>query len=259
MSTVLLYGIRTCGFRSDWSIMNRWYVEHCCILLLGFTTEMGSSVRSCSPAHLHVTSVAVLAEISVRPPRKCIIFIIKQYIYRIKVSKKITIWFWKKLHCMWRLCAPAVMASEHKACRVFFSVSSTYNIAGAGTQHRHPSVLRRNGPLVGPTRWDYTWFCDQTSISRAYRPLFRPWKRSKEHGREALWAKHPGEGVLIPRQSTVPGPDQREPPQCTALWSRQYWPWMWWWQHSSEALGQRHGQDTAQPQRCSDPNSIPRP
>ena len=32
-------------------------------------------------------SVAVLAEISLKPPRKIFIFIIKKYIYRIKVSK----------------------------------------------------------------------------------------------------------------------------------------------------------------------------
>ena len=39
----------------------------------------------CTPTD---TSVAVLAEISLRSPRKSFIFIIKKYIYRIKVSKK---------------------------------------------------------------------------------------------------------------------------------------------------------------------------
>ena len=34
-----------------------------------------------------VLSVAVLAEISLRSPRKLFIFIIKKYFYRVKVSK----------------------------------------------------------------------------------------------------------------------------------------------------------------------------
>ena len=37
------------------------------------------------------TSDAVLAEISLRSPRKLLIFIIKKYIYRIKVPEKIVI------------------------------------------------------------------------------------------------------------------------------------------------------------------------
>ena len=41
--------------------------------------SVGTSIRS---------SVAVLAEISFRSPRKIIIFIIQKYINRIKVSKK---------------------------------------------------------------------------------------------------------------------------------------------------------------------------
>ena len=45
-------------------------------------------------------SVAVLAEISLRSPRKLFIFIIYKIIYRIKVPKKQIIWFWKKLHCL---------------------------------------------------------------------------------------------------------------------------------------------------------------
>ena len=45
------------------------------------------------------TSVAVLAEISLRSPRKLFIFIIKKIIYRIKISKNKFISFWKKLHC----------------------------------------------------------------------------------------------------------------------------------------------------------------
>ena len=50
----------------------------------------------CSAAYI---SSAVLAEISLRSPRKLFIFIIKKYIYRIKVSKNKLIKFWKKLHC----------------------------------------------------------------------------------------------------------------------------------------------------------------
>ena len=48
-----------------------------------------SSRRSLSPVLVYLLiSVAVLAEISLRSPRILFIFIIKKYIYRIKVSKK---------------------------------------------------------------------------------------------------------------------------------------------------------------------------
>ena len=45
------------------------------------------------------SSASFLAEIPLRSPRKLFIFIIYKYIYRIKVSKKIINWFWKKKHC----------------------------------------------------------------------------------------------------------------------------------------------------------------
>ena len=41
--------------------------------------------------HIALTNVAVSAEIALRSPRKLFIFIIKKYIYRIKVSKKINL------------------------------------------------------------------------------------------------------------------------------------------------------------------------
>ena len=41
--------------------------------------------------HVLLTSVAVLAEISLRLPRKVFTFIIKKYVYSIKVSKNILI------------------------------------------------------------------------------------------------------------------------------------------------------------------------
>ena len=47
------------------------------------------------------TSVAVLAEISLRSPRKWFIFTIKKIKYRMKVSQNLIIQFWKKLH--WRM------------------------------------------------------------------------------------------------------------------------------------------------------------
>ena len=37
---------------------------------------------------LVVISVAVVAEVSLRPPRKLFIFITKKYVYRVKLSKK---------------------------------------------------------------------------------------------------------------------------------------------------------------------------
>ena len=43
-------------------------------------------------------SAAVLAEMLLRSPGKLFIFIIKEYIYRIKVFKNEFIYFWKKLH-----------------------------------------------------------------------------------------------------------------------------------------------------------------
>ena len=45
-------------------------------------------------------SVAVLAEISLRSPRKTLIFIIENYLYRINVFKNKLSWFWKNLHCL---------------------------------------------------------------------------------------------------------------------------------------------------------------
>ena len=54
------------------------------------------------PVHIQAqgvsSSVAVLAEILLRSPRKVFVFTIKKCIYRIKVSKNKFIWFWKKLH-----------------------------------------------------------------------------------------------------------------------------------------------------------------
>ena len=43
-----------------------------------------------------IRSVTVLAETSLRSPRKLFIFIIKKYIYRMKVSKFNFMPFWKK-------------------------------------------------------------------------------------------------------------------------------------------------------------------
>ena len=50
------------------------------------------------PATLVETSVAVVAEISLRLPRKLFIFIDIKYIYWIKITKIMLIKFWKKLH-----------------------------------------------------------------------------------------------------------------------------------------------------------------
>ena len=52
-----------------------------------FSRCLSRFLRLDAVAHLS-SSVAVLAEISLRSPRKLFIFIIKQYIFRIKVSKK---------------------------------------------------------------------------------------------------------------------------------------------------------------------------
>ena len=62
-------------------------------------TQHGFKHNFSFPGRVRVMlSDAVLAEISLRSPRKIFIFIIKKYIYRIKVSKKNCINFDKKLH-----------------------------------------------------------------------------------------------------------------------------------------------------------------
>ena len=73
-----------------------------------------------------VTSVAVLAEISLRSPRKLFIFTIKKNIQRIKVSKKKKKNFWKKLHWLplavnswWSLVSPGRYAIDVKFYGVF--------------------------------------------------------------------------------------------------------------------------------------------
>ena len=61
----------------------------------------------------HVSgSVAVLAEISLRSPRKIFILTIKSYIYRIKVSKNRLIKFGKKLHWYPGMCEQKCMSNE---------------------------------------------------------------------------------------------------------------------------------------------------
>ena len=54
------------------------------------------------------TSVAVLAEIPLKSPRKLFIFIIKKYIYRIKVSKKTNYLILKKTSLIYTMSATDV-------------------------------------------------------------------------------------------------------------------------------------------------------
>ena len=70
-------------------ISSAWYDQH-------VTAPLSTEEK----VFWNATSVAVLAEISLRSPRKLFIFIIKKYIYRIEVSKNQFILFWKKLHWM---------------------------------------------------------------------------------------------------------------------------------------------------------------
>ena len=55
-----------------------------------YTDSFSFTVHTCAcdATMVVMTSVAVLAEISLRSPRKLFIFIIKHIMYRIKVSKK---------------------------------------------------------------------------------------------------------------------------------------------------------------------------
>ena len=63
--------------------------------LLGFPRKSSSRMQRARECGV-ITSVAVSAEISLRPPRKLFLFSIKKYIYGIKVSKNKLIIFWRK-------------------------------------------------------------------------------------------------------------------------------------------------------------------
>ena len=82
----------TCTKKLD-NLLDQSIPKTACLILKTKSLDAGHAARARS-------SVAVLAEILLRSPQKIFIFIIKKYVYRIKVSKNKIIRFWKKLH--WR-------------------------------------------------------------------------------------------------------------------------------------------------------------
>ena len=83
-------------------------------------------------------SVAVLAEIPLRSPRKICIFTIKKYIYRIEVSGKKNVLILKKTS----------LAPEQGACNLLFQINHQISYGDTAWLQRLgkvPHIIRKNG------------------------------------------------------------------------------------------------------------------